>query len=258
MSYRTWQPTDADGSMNDWYWSILIWICSGNTSVDSESSLSLKMTSGAQQRQLFLLECFPFFSGFKLLSLQSNTLFWIENSIENNNCTAWSERAKCPPQMLTVVTLCPCWGRGCLLEAILYHLIRVWAVRDTPRLAPPTRVPTELSWGQKLLSILSFCPSLSPSRYLYNEQTIYFIWSSYKEKVAKWGPLDIMSGESQVQNKITWRTCTVESFQVNLTFARKDFQYTYVQYTKNSLHHQNLNDCFNSIYKQEPVPNLTW
>ena len=52
---------------------------------------------------------------------------------------------------------------------------------------------------------------------------------------------------------------TVESFQVNLTFAREDFQNTRL---KNSIHHQNLNvklknDCFNSIDKQEPVPNLT-
>ena len=65
MFDRSWQLTEV--SMNDWYASILIWICSGNTSVDSESSLSLKMTSGAQQRQLFLLECFPFFTGLRLL-----------------------------------------------------------------------------------------------------------------------------------------------------------------------------------------------
>ena len=47
--------------MRDWYWSILIWMSWGSTSRQSESSLSLKMTSGAQQRQLFLRDCFPFF-----------------------------------------------------------------------------------------------------------------------------------------------------------------------------------------------------
>ena len=58
-------------------------------------------------------------------------------------------------------------------------------------------------WTRTLVNRIFFI--LSPPRYLYNEQTIYFVWSTYKLKVAEWGPLDIMSDRGQqIPNKIRW------------------------------------------------------